>query len=181
MRSNQENSQTSSWVCEICEMNLDSRCYLTTVSHQYPSLTSTVMRLNRMQDTIAGRPLAGASGSLLPSSAGVWHGEFRSVLQQIPLISSYHVAGKNINNLSSSRGPFLGERYGGKPNPTAFLHVNVYIFLAKVQETYRMEVLIVGNLMFRRCSETRKVIKPQRRSRHGHAVVSVLKVSSMLS
>ncbi|KAG0557919.1 hypothetical protein KC19_11G166400 [Ceratodon purpureus] len=62
-------------------------------------------------DTISACALASSSGSLLSSPGGVWHREFRSVLQKMPLISSYHVAGKNTSNLSSSlRTSFLGER-----------------------------------------------------------------------
>lgn len=141
-----------------------------------------MMQLNRIQDTISVCALAGASGNLLPSPAGRWHVEFGSVLLQVPLISSFHVAGKNTNNLSSSlRTSFLGERYEGKHIITTSILYNVYISRAKDQQALlRRGVLIVGNLMFRRCSESRKVVKAQLRNRHGHGVVSVLKVSLML-
>ena len=140
-----------------------------------------MMQLNSMQDTISARALVVVSGSLLPSPAGIWHGESRSVLQQIPLISSYHLAGKNSNNLSSSRTAFTGERYDGKPVITTSILLNVVISRPEINKFYCAdEVLIIGNFLFRRSSETRKVIKAQRRSRHGHGVVSVLKVSPML-
>ncbi|XP_024360714.1 uncharacterized protein [Physcomitrium patens] len=99
-------------------------------------------------DTVSARSLAGMSSNLLSSPARTWHGEFRLVSQQIPLISSYHVTGSNTNNSTSVRTSFFGER---SPNTSK---------VAKGQRRSRPDHAVVSVLKGDRITGSRDVQAP---------------------